>query len=905
MQSAQRNPPAASGSKRFTISARPTRPRTSYGVGRRVIRQTLPDGREFRFNYKLTGACITHTSSPGQICSGPHCPTEDTWDNHQAGWRIHGGRIVAATVIKPDGNRRTHNFSARGVSTSYVDEQGQASAYKFDSMNRTVESKDVLGRLQRYEYDAKGNRTTVFDLLQRVMRYTYDAKWNRPTSITRYNDSTPFGEANAQTQRMTYDPALGVVTSQTTALGRRTEVTYTARGEMASIISPLKLVTRTQYTADGDVAKIADPFANEVGLGYDAVGRATTSTDALGYSMRTDYNGIDQVTQVSDELNQLTRMSYDAAQRLQSVTNPLNNPIESYGYDDGDRLTRTTDALNRSATMEYDSAGRLARMTDRKGQLNTFNYDTLGRVISIIRPEGPQYFSYDAVGRLATISDPVSSVAHEYDAADRLTAEVHTAGARRTRTEYQYDPLDRRTRRTVTSTSPDGNFGPDITDYAYDLDDRLIEIRHRGTGSDNRLTTYAWDADSRMTKKVLPNGITVDYTYDAASRLTSIEYPRTDGSLIERIAYEVDAKGQRTGKTSLADLGNAETAFTADYDAANRMTSITLNPGQANQTSYALSYDHNGNLARKTNTGDATDATTYTWDSRNRLIQLTAAGLTASFSYDLLGRRTERRITRAGDPAHITQYVYDGQQAVGEIRLPQGPITPQTTSLITGLNLDEGIARVLSGPSLVTAQTRTLLTDALNSVIAQTREDQSIQSVYGYSPYGQTTVPADDEGNSLEYTGRENDGTGIYFYRARYYDPILKRFVAEDRIGMAGGVNLYAYVGGAPTVYHDALGLWSWGDPLPQEIVDFSAGFGDTLSLGLTDIIRDWMGTNGVVDKCSGAYDAGEWAGLGVSAATGLAGGVRAAGTRGAGREFSHWIPNRMVRRARSGTATT
>jgi hypothetical protein len=95
-------------------------------------------------------------------------------------------------------------------------------------------------------------------------------------------------------------------------------------------------------------------------------------------------------------------------------------------------------------------------------------------------------------------------------------------------------------------------------------------------------------------------------------------------------------------------------------------------------------------------------------------------------------------------------------------------------------------------------------------------------------------------------------------------------------------------------MYTDPLGLWAWGDPLPQGVVDFSAGMGDTLSLGLTDWVRDQMGTNGAVNKCSGAYDAGEWAGAGVAAATGVAGGIRAAGTRGAGREFSHWIPNRM-----------
>jgi RHS repeat-associated protein len=78
---------------------------------------------------------------------------------------------------------------------------------------------------------------------------------------------------------------------------------------------------------------------------------------------------------------------------------------------------------------------------------------------------------------------------------------------------------------------------------------------------------------------------------------------------------------------------------------------------------------------------------------------------------------------------------------------------------------------------------------------------------YAYSAYGETVALGPDGGNPLQYTGRENDGTGLYYYRARYYDPLLKRFIAEDPIGTEGGINLYAYVGGNPISYVDPLGL--------------------------------------------------------------------------------------------------
>lgn len=202
-----------------------------------------------------------------------------------------------------------------------------------------------------------------------------------------------------------------------------------------------------------------------------------------------------------------------------------------------------------------------------------------------------------------------------------------------------------------------------------------------------------------------------------------------------------------------------------------------------------------------------------------------------------------------------------------------------------GAGLDEPPA--LHGPS----GAYFLHADRLGSVIGLSDAGGEVGR-YRYDPYG-ATLAAPAVSNDFRYTAREYEDEDLYYYRARYYDPGMRRFIGEDPIGLAGGLNLYAYAGGDPVNYTDPLGLWRWGDPLPQNWVNFSAGMGDVILFGQGQRLRDWFGIDGGVDRCSSAYSAGEWAGLGASFLTGAAGGVRAAGTRGAGLEFSHWIPNR------------
>lgn len=246
------------------------------------------------------------------------------------------------------------------------------------------------------------------------------------------------------------------------------------------------------------------------------------------------------------------------------------------------------------------------------------------------------------------------------------------------------------------------------------------------------------------------------YGYDPANQLIGIGYAN-GGTVLGNLTYAYDAAGRRIqmGGT-LANMNLPVAVNGAAYDAVNRLT---------NWVGASLTYDTNGNMS-------SDDTLTYTWDSRNRL-SLLSGGATASFTYDAAGRRSSKT---AGGIA--TNFAYDGLNVVQE--LSGGAAS---ASMLTGLRLDEIFSRTEAAQG-----TRSFITDALGSTLALTDDTGAIKTSYAYEPFGTTTARGEASSNSSQYTGRENDGSGLYYYRARYYHPTFGRFIAEDQIGFAGGV---------------------------------------------------------------------------------------------------------------------
>jgi RHS repeat-associated protein len=188
-----------------------------------------------------------------------------------------------------------------------------------------------------------------------------------------------------------------------------------------------------------------------------------------------------------------------------------------------------------------------------------------------------------------------------------------------------------------------------------------------------------------------------------------------------------------------------------------------------------LTYDDNGDLGHISAPGTTM---TLTWNARHHLVGISGGGITASFAYDGVGRRISKTVNSV-----TTDFLYDGLNPIQE----WSGGSPVAT-LLTGLGLDEVISRTESGSR------STFLTDALGSTVALTDGTGAVQTEYTYEPFGAVTVTGTSSTNSYQFTGRENDETGLFYYRARYYSHLLQRFISEDPIGFAGGdPKLYAY----------------------------------------------------------------------------------------------------------------
>ncbi|MGH9462624.1 MAG: RHS repeat-associated core domain-containing protein, partial [Vicinamibacteria bacterium] len=628
--------------------------------------------------------------------------------------------------------------------------------------------------------------------------------------------------------------------------------------------------SRFSYDARGRLQKVTRGDGSFIEFTYDAAGRRASVSDALGGKTSYLYDGTGRLERIVDPLNGVITLGYDSMSNVTSFTDPLGR-ITRFEHDAFRRVTRITYPDDAFETFVYDEAGHLESLTDRKGTLITFVSDPLGRVLSETYSDGTPSvsYAYDAVGRLTRAENDADTLAWTYDFAGQLLGE--TSARNQSSADYSYDLLGNRLSlsldgglvasyeydapsilRRITHGANVVQFDHDdgyrraqlsfpngvTTTYGYDRASRLAQIAAASSTDTIFSADYVYDLAGRVTEKSTDE-LTEAYSYDAAHRLSTVD--RT-GEDLGHWAYAFDAAGNRT--SAMADRNVTTSAYNARNElerqdpggpllirgvldepgtvevngepaaplAGNRFeatanvpggtstVAVSATDGSGNIRSHTyevdvdgsradFQYDANGNLIEKV---EGTATWHYEWNAENQLTRVLRDGVeVARFAYDPLGRRVQKTTALAS-----MAYTYDDTRILRETALPG-----ETIRYVHGPEIDEPLAADREG------ELTFFHLDALGSVVGTTNADGERTSSLRYDPFGnpEQAIPS-----GFAYTGREWDAeTGLYYYRARYYDPGTGRFISEDPMGFVDGPNLYAYVAGDPINRRDPSGT-SW-----------------------------------------------------------------------------------------------
>jgi len=676
--------------------------------------------------------------------------------------------VLLTTVTDPLGNTTTYHWDPTGFLLDVTDPTGQMRVFTHDPQHNNLVAAVAGGGscsacgnttigTQTFTYDANGNVATKTDALGNTTTYTYEPLFAKLTSIT-----DPLGN----TTRYTYD-AFGHVLTTMDPNGHTTSYAHNSFGQVTQITDALGQTTTYSYDASGNVAAITDPLGNTTTYAYDGVSRLVQRQDPRGLITTGSYDALDRRTTKRNSQGNATQLTYDPVGHPLSLADEQGQTT-SFTYDSFGRPVSRTDPRGKTNTFSYDLNGNLIKVVDRRGQNSTFAYDALNRQTRQTYQDGSTVTSsYDASGRLVHAVDSVGGTFDfTYDLAGQLTSSASQLGT----VQFSYDATGRVRSRQVV--------GQSAVTYAYDAVGNL-----RSASLPQASANFSYDGRNKLLSLARSNGVSSQYAYDTAGRLLSIAHSGGQGIQIP-LTYTYDAADNRSLYTT-----NAVTpqAVTNTFDAAHRLV-------QSGPTTYA--YDDNGNLISAT---DSSGTTTYAWDARNRLQSISAPGQRTTFLYDFAGNLVSQ--ADSGPALDLTQnFVLDGFSNVAYINRSNG----DSLSILAGRGIDSHLAAVHSS-----GQVEYGLADAQNSTIATADQNGAVASSFSYEPFGQTTTTST---YPFRFTGRVPAAVGLYYYRARYCDSRLGRFISEDPIGFAGASTLlYKYAGNSPFSHSDPSGLQNVG----------------------------------------------------------------------------------------------
>jgi RHS repeat-associated protein len=823
----------------------------------RLTRAQDIHGRFITVTYTAAGLVRTLTDSGGSTATYTYDSlgrrTSETGPAGTTAYQYDSAdRMIKVTF--PNGGVRNYIYDSQDRVTSQDDGDGQNRMTYIYESTRTIETNalgyqtsyefierqglrkirkivDPGGGIMQFEYDSNFNLASITDPLGRTIRYAFDSKGN----ITAMQD------AQGNQTSASYEQNFNQVVSVTDPRNHISNLSYDAKGNLTRVVDPADQQTLFVYDNFGHVVEAKDATNQTTHFSYSASnGSLTSATNPLNQTFRFETNARSQVTRIVDPAGRETSYNYDASGTLVNETDALGGVT---GFDfvsgrSGKLSSRIINANNHATSLQYDNADRLTRITNSQGQAISTRYDANGRPISILTRRAQEIrLVYDSSDRLTQISTPEGPVSLAYDNADNLVATNNSNSA----TTWAYDSLDRiasanqvlpngfnvpiahtfdANGNRTSMTTPWGTFA-----FTYDALNRIIGINNPF----GQTVTFAYDSLSRRTSMTLPNGTNSLYSYNSAGQIAQITHQVSSSSVPIAFAnYTYDANSNRIGMSdkhgvhtygydALHHLTRADHApestlpikgETFSYDALGNRTSDATRSNYlyntadrpASDSMYIYTTDANGNITSRAAQGSGA-ISTYSYDSANRLVAVsTAPGATATYKYDARGNRIEKNLRGV-----ITRYVYDGDNILAALDANNTLIQLFTH----GPGIDTPLIVRSSGIDYF------YHADALGSPLALTNSQGQAVEDYEYQAFGHPQI-RDSEGglhsestvgNVYLYAGREFDSeTGFYYLRRRHYDPDSGRFLQEDPIGLAGGINLYAYANSNPLIFVDPYG---------------------------------------------------------------------------------------------------
>ncbi|MDB4917638.1 MAG: RhsA, partial [Gemmatimonadetes bacterium] len=626
--------------------------------------------------------------------------------------------------------------------------------------------------------------------------FTTDGRMQSQTDAAGHGSTMVFGSPTFQN--------LTSVTELTSSGSKMTRIAYDVFGRDSAVTDPTGAVTTSVYNTLNLPIKTVGARGESTLMYYDIMGRDTLVVDPLGNRYISYRNALGWVTSQLDPAGLTSRTSYDMNGNVLSFQNRRNQLPITATYDALDRVaSKTLMAENQTTTYAYDPvahdpAGQWVvvsngvstdtvrlntnfqvaqQQTARSGFTRSvrasYDLNSQRTGVNVLRngmPADSIKYTYGSAGELMSIVDPLGfSTSLTYNNEHLVQYTNYAGGFYAANTYSSSHELVGRTYPTVPAL--DVAFG---RTYVVDSLSRIHESRMQDT-----VRRYGYDASGELISQGdwqrVVGGCYNDPDYGYRCAYTG-EVP-VAGSIH---SYGYDLVGNPTDAGTMIMTGNRMTQFGGD----------------------AIMYDSDGNVIQRQRIGSpSTFNQVLTWNSASQLTAVTTTRngvpTTLQFAYDGNGRRIQKTVVGGA----VTHYVWDGDQIVAETDASGNtqrlytyfPGTDQLNSVVTG------------GKTYYAAQ------DAAGNVVGMIDWTQlSAKDKYTYQPFG--TMDQNDQNvpNSMRWKGLLYDAeSGLYYVRARYYAPEMRRFLSEDPIGLDGGINQYRFAENDPVNNGDPSGLES------------------------------------------------------------------------------------------------